>query len=373
MEFLDKPYDNYKNLIREYQPFIVLVNSVYKAYESMSELNTPLHYFIDKAFKNMTHLIDYKFVEIGTNNFDTLIETANGLTVEPLSVYLNEQPNKKNVKNVKLLCNWTNSESVCSQWNEYNTENSIRFTSKNPDYYVIVNHPINNENYETDKTIVFQMEPWVYDESKNWGVKTWGEWARPDESRFLRVYKEKNLLINTMGNMNILSYKKNRIVSICSSKNQDTGHILRNNFIKYIENNINIIDVFGRENYHNFSSYVGKLEDDKTYNEYSKYKYAFTAENNAEINYATEKIYEPIMCECLCFYWGCPNLEEFLNPMVFVRLDLNDLEGSIAIVKKAIEEDWWSERIDLIRKEKERIMKELNFFRILGDIVHSDQ
>ena len=79
------------------------------------------------------------------------------------------------------------------------------------------------------------------------------------------------------------------------------------------------------------------------------------------------------MCECLCFYWGCPNLEEFLNPMAFVRLDLNDLEGSLMIVKKAIEEDWWSERIDVIRKEKERIMKELNFFRTLGDIIHSDQ
>lgn len=811
MEFLNKPYDNYKTIIREYQPFVVLVNSVYKAYESMSELNTPLHYFIDKAFKNMTHLIDYKFVEIGTSNFDTLIETANdddyGLTVEPLSVYLHELPNKKNVKKInmaatdipktkninmyyipetiikennlpewfkgcntigdyhplhkkhnvekfvrvesvelisvsrlfysnnirgleymkidteghdciilrglyeylrylpdnfhpreikfesnehtnledvdniislyesfdyylvsrdydtvlkkikkiKLLCNWGDSESVCAQWNRYNTEKGIRFTSKNPDYYVIVNHPINNEYYEADKTIVFQMEPWVYDESKKWGVKTWGEWARPDESKFLKVYKEKNLFVNSQ-NANIKQNKINKIVSICSRKNQDTGHILRNNFIRRMETEINgktnyfvnmlkqcnndsnnlvkyivnplmgyyicdlflgddwkevpsiipdaqnilnnrrlkikendilyvqvnyfqdfcvnilptidkkfilitgqfhnpqifqseltstvlnnpylikwfsqnplfehpkyegfpygifqqflpnyynallknnggeknnkianlfvtknnnperniipdvpkdnldeyyeklsqsefilspagdraecyrhweaiglktipianvpetykqlftnnmeyvssvkemvdllernnliynepnrdiisveywkdkinncktgpkMINVFGRDNYHNFSSYVGQLEDDKTYNGYSKYKYAFTAENNAEDNYATEKIYEPIMCECLCFYWGCPNLEEFLNPMAFVRLDLNDLEGSIAIVKKAIEEDWWSERIDVIRKEKERIMKDLNFFKKMEDIIES--
>ena len=57
IEFLDKPYDSYKNLIREYQPFIVLVNSVYKAYESMDSVtvsNTPLQYFIDKSFENMT-------------------------------------------------------------------------------------------------------------------------------------------------------------------------------------------------------------------------------------------------------------------------------------------------------------------------------
>ena len=277
----------------------------------------------------------------------------------------------KKVKNVKLLCNWTDSESVCAQWNRYNTEKGIRFTSKNPDYYVIINHPINNEYYEADKTIVFQMEPWVYDESKNWGIKTWGEWARPDESKFLRVYKEKNLFVNSFNGENIKQNKINRIVSICSSKNQDTGHILRNNFIRRLEAEINMIDVFGRDNYHNFSSYVGQLEDDKTFNGYSKYKYAFTAENNAEDNYATEKIYEPIMCECLCFYWGCPNLEEFLNPMAFVRLDLNDVEGSLATVKKAIEEDWWSKRIDVIRKEKERIMKELNFFKKMEDIIES--
>lgn len=528
VEFLDKPYDNYKNLIREYQPFIVLVNSVYKAYESVSKLNTPLDYFLNKAFENMTHLIDYKFVEIGTSNFDTLIEKANdddyGLTVEPLSVYLNELPNKKNVKKInmavtdipktkninmyyipetiikgnnlpewfkgcntigdyhplhkkhsvekfvrvesvelisvsklfysnnirgleyikidteghdciilrglyeylrylpdnfhpreikfesnehtnvkdiditvalyesigyymvsrdydtvlkkikkiKLLCNWGESESVCSEWNRYNTQKGIVFDSKNPDYYVIINHPINNEHYEADKTIVFQMEPWVYDESKKWGVKTWGEWARPDESKFLKVYNKKNLFIKSQS-PNIKQNKINKIVSICSRKNQDTGHILRNNFIRRMESEaeMNMINVFGRENYHNFSSYVGQLEDDKTYNGYSKYKYAFCAENNAEENYATEKIYEPIMCECLCFYWGCPNLEEFLNPMAFVRLNLNDLEGSLAIVKKAIEEDWWSERIDVIRKEKERIMKELNFFTNIEDIIES--
>ena len=53
--FLDKPYDNYKNLIREFQPFIVLVNSVYKQYESMTEeqiRETPLTYFINKSLSN---------------------------------------------------------------------------------------------------------------------------------------------------------------------------------------------------------------------------------------------------------------------------------------------------------------------------------
>lgn len=59
MEFIDKPYDNYLNLIREYQPLVVLVNLVYKhdMIESKSEaeiynMKLPLNYFINKSLQN---------------------------------------------------------------------------------------------------------------------------------------------------------------------------------------------------------------------------------------------------------------------------------------------------------------------------------
>jgi len=57
-EYIEKPYDNYKTLIRGYQPIIILVNSVYKAIEGKSEEdilngNLPLNYFIDLSFKNI--------------------------------------------------------------------------------------------------------------------------------------------------------------------------------------------------------------------------------------------------------------------------------------------------------------------------------
>jgi mannosyltransferase OCH1-like enzyme len=52
-EFIYKSYDNYKTIIREYQPLIVLVNSVYKKFESISEENMPLNYFINKSFRNI--------------------------------------------------------------------------------------------------------------------------------------------------------------------------------------------------------------------------------------------------------------------------------------------------------------------------------
>ena len=57
-QFITKPYDNYKNIIRDYQPLIILVNSVYKSLEDKTEdeiLNTPtpLSYFINKSYSNI--------------------------------------------------------------------------------------------------------------------------------------------------------------------------------------------------------------------------------------------------------------------------------------------------------------------------------
>ena len=122
------------------------------------------------------------------------------------------------------------------------------------------------------------------------------------------------------------------------------------------------------ENYHNLKSYVGKT-DNKT--EYSNYKYCFSCENNSEKNYATEKIWEPILFECLCFYWGCPNLDDYIDSSAFVRLPLDNFEESISIIKKAIEEDWWSKRIDIIRKEKEKILNKLGFFPRLQGFINT--
>jgi len=53
-EFIEKPYDNYKNIVRNYQPLVVLVNSVYKKLEDKTEKeilegNMPINYFINRS------------------------------------------------------------------------------------------------------------------------------------------------------------------------------------------------------------------------------------------------------------------------------------------------------------------------------------
>ena len=84
------------------------------------------------------------------------------------------------------------------------------------------------------------------------------------------------------------------------------------------------------------------------------YKYYFMVENNYEENFITEKLWEPIHCESLCFYWGCPNVEDHIDPMAFVKLD-ESFEVSLEIIQNAIRDDLWSKRLPYIKKEKNRI------------------
>jgi GR25 family glycosyltransferase involved in LPS biosynthesis len=303
---------------------------------------------------------------------------------------LDNQVNRgKHVKRIKMICNWCSSYELCKEWSNmctdtdkfmWNTrERNIEITwdndDKNIDYYVIINMPRAGEYYDPKRTIVFQMEPWVYDTSKNWGVKTWGEWADPKNADFMGVFRHKEQLNNVQWQVALPAHipgndKSNRIISIISNKNIDEGHIKRIDFLKYLDkSNINgssKIDVYGRENYHNLKAYVGTT-DEKL--EMGKYKYCFSCENNSEKNYATEKIWEPILFECLCFYWGCPNLEDYIDSRAFVRLPLDDIDGCISIITKAIEEDWWSQRIDIIRREKQKIINELGFFPRLDKFI----
>jgi len=108
-EYIDKPFDNYKNIMRNFQP-LILVNNLYKTLESKTEKeildgNMPLNFFINKSFENMK-LVDYDFIEIGTSNFETLIEladdTTKGISVDAVKYYIDCLPDKMNCKKINV-------------------------------------------------------------------------------------------------------------------------------------------------------------------------------------------------------------------------------------------------------------------------------
>ena len=100
------------------------------------------------------------------------------------------------------------------------------------------------------------------------------------------------------------------------------------------------------------------------------YQYTFNAENHSIPNYCTEKLIDAILSECLCFYWGPDNISELIDERAYVRLELKDFEHDYNMIKGAIENDLWVERLPYISKEKLRILNELQFFPRLESIIN---
>lgn len=271
---------------------------------------------------------------------------------------------------VKLICNWTTSKELCKYWDKMTQGNGIwndiQITSdNNADYFVIINKPGPPEYYDPKKTIIFQMEPWVKDESKKWGVKTWGKWAKPNPKVFYKVLthsEHHNLgewhLNKTYKDLLCLSPEKSKVIStFVSDKNFDEGHIKRLEFLKYIEDKSREIDIYGKGST-DYKNGKGPLEhkDEGLF----PYKYTLCVENNSEHNYITEKLYDGILAECLCFYWGCPNVEDYIDSKAFIRLNLDNFEEAYEVITKAIENNEWESRIEHIRSVKLKILNEMS-------------
>jgi hypothetical protein len=128
-------------------------------------------------------------------------------------------------------------------------------------------------------------------------------------------------------------------------------------------------DIFGFDNIHGFRGYRGSLPPRDKTGGLLPYRYTIAVENSAHPNYCTEKMFDALLAECLPFYWGCPNLEDYIDPRAFIRLPLDDLEASRHIVAEAIAGDEWSRRIEAIRHEKRRILDELQFFPVLARVI----
>jgi hypothetical protein len=240
----------------------------------------------------------------------------------------------------------------------------------NPDYYIIIGYAI-NQFYEPTKSIIFQMEPWVYNINKPWGVHAWKEWAIPNVNKFKHVRRHVNYLNPAQWffkEPEIINYnRKNKIIAIISNKLNDTGHINRINFIRLIEKYFpDLIDVYGYHNYHNLKSYKGTISDKSIIQDY---KYMFSVENNNEYNYATEKIWESFIAETFCFYDGCPNLSDYVDSKSYMAIDSSNPK-SLSIVIDAIKNDLWSERLSYIKSAKKLTKERYNILEVINGIIN---
>ena len=154
--------------------------------------------------------------------------------------------------------------------------------------------------------------------------------------------------------------RRNRISIILSQKYTDPGHKWRVDMIRRLEDKCDIIDVFGRENYHQLKSYKGQVTQPKEYY-INNYNYYLAVENHAMPYYISEKFWEPILCETMPIYFGCTNITDLLPSSRGLQL-ATDVDSIIDIVASNRRE----EHIEWLRETKAWILRKHNLFEMIN-------
>jgi len=247
----------------------------------------------------------------------------------------------------------------------------------NPDYYVVLNSPVlkgHIQNHDPKKTMILPCEPSP--------VRVWGKhYIYQKDPRYLKFCSPDRYLFpgffwlnKTYSELKNIKIEKNKCIStITGTKNKLLeGHKKRIEFIQYLEKDNELkdkLDVFGRHNLFNFKNYRGALKFQEKDEGTFPYKYHIAIENYSEKNYISEKLYDGILSECLCFYWGCPNVEEHIDPRAIIRLNLDDFKEAVDTIRSAINNDEWNKRLKFIREEKIKILDYHNFFPMIERII----
>jgi hypothetical protein len=355
-------------------------NDIYSALKYCLTDNQPhLGLLLAKIFQQDSYSSEFYNLYIDLSNaVDNLtrdgVSINEGESIAPTSLYCLETLDTKCTR-VKLLCNWTDSKSLCDLWNKMSQGgyrwNNIQIVWEEPaDYYVVINCPPFNTSPPPDRTIVFRMEPNMEN-----NPYMWGGWSEPDSSYLFVGYHSKHHnncewhLSKTYNQLLDIPINKTRVLSaVLSDKYKDYGHIKRIDFAKFLETKGFSIHVFGGNKF-NWKEYKGELPPYEKDNGLFPYKYTLAVENHKIPGYFTEKLIDGILSECLTFYHGCPNIKQFVDERAFVWLELSNYEEDYKKISDAIAGNLWEERLPYIRKAKHEILTKLQFFPRLEAIL----
>lgn len=274
---------------------------------------------------------------------------------------------------IKFHANWCSDEDIrehfnrCTIYGDYSWKDLYLSLDDDYDFYIVMNYPRHN-HFDPTKTIIFQSEP-------QYTRKMWGQYYKPDKNLFFKVFDTESFhnVDKWYINMNYQQlinnpFSKTRVMSgIISRLNFLEGHGDRLNFLNYIDR-LPYYEHFGKGDFRHLRSFKGTLLNKE--DGLIPYRYHFNAENSYERNYFTEKIIDPILCECLCFYDGCPNLEDFINAGAYIKINLKDPQEAFDIIQESISNHIYEKRIETIRMEKHRLMNEMNPLNIIHKIIN---
>jgi len=151
--------------------------------------------------------------------------------------------------------------------------------------------------------------------------------------------------------------KTGTISMIWSSKREYyTMHNKRNFFMQKIKEALPDLDIYGKD--------IRPIDDKAE--AIDNYKYHIAIENHWGLNHWTEKLADCFLGYSLPLYYGCPNLTEYFPERSFLRLDINDFDQSLQIIRDAIQNNEYEKRLDAILTARKLVIEEYNFFAVVS-------
>lgn len=134
-----------------------------------------------------------------------------------------------------------------------------------------------------------------------------------------------------------------------------TLHHQRARFMRELVRQMPELHAFGRETARPLDDKADCLRD---------YRYHIAVENHVGAHHWTEKLADPFLGLSLPFYYGCPNAADYFPEDSFIRIDIRDPAGAIAIMRAAIASQEYEKRLPALIEARRRVMFEYNLFAV---------
>lgn len=150
---------------------------------------------------------------------------------------------------------------------------------------------------------------------------------------------------------------KSRALSMVYSPKamRHTLHHRRARFMQALVGRMPELDYFGRETPRPLDDKADCLRD---------YRYHVAIENYVGPHHWTEKLADPFLGLALPFYYGCPDAETYFPEESFVRIDIRDVDGAVAAMRRTIAAGEYEKRLPAIVEARRRVMFEYNLFAV---------
>lgn len=151
--------------------------------------------------------------------------------------------------------------------------------------------------------------------------------------------------------------KEKALSAIISNQAQTEGHRMRLEFTSKLKEYFGVeLDWYGR----------GVQPLNNKWDGIFPYKFSLAIENQSTWGYWSEKIVDCILSYTIPFYWGCPNIGEYLPQGSYVPIDIYNFEDSKRVIEETINSDFYEKNIENLRHARSLL---LNKYQLIPKLV----